>query len=115
MFNALYYVGVEYTPRSDMWTSLFVLATALLVVDCYQSYEPIYPPPYTTTIECKIPGPYENGRKRFVSPPMRTVIDEPRLRLSLLPGQNESDCWRLPDIAVKEPYLPEDNDRLQGG
>ena len=98
-----------------MWTSLIVLATVLLLAESYTSFEPIYPPPYTTTIECKVPGPYENGKKRFVSDPMRTVIDEPRLRLPLIPGQNPEDCWVLPPIQVKEPYLPpEGSDELQG-
>ena len=97
-----------------MWNFVFVFASVVLLADAFQEV-PVYQPHYSTTIECKVPGPYENGKKRFVSSPMRTVIDEPRLRLSLVPGTNPDDCWELPYIEVKEPDLPpEGSDELRG-
>ena len=101
------YVGVEYTPRSDMWTSLFFFISAVLLAESTQVFEPVYPPPFDTTITCMVPGPYENGKKRFVSPPNQVPIPEPILQLSLLPGQADG-CWELPVIEVKEPYIPQD-------
>lgn len=107
-------VGVEYPPRSDMWTILLIFASAMLMAESYQDHDPLHSPHHTTTIVCMVPGPYENGKKRFVQDPMRTVIEEPRLRLPLLPGENPDDCWELPPIEVKQPYLPKDEDELAG-
>ena len=90
-----------------MWTALFFFTAAILLAESYQVFEPIYPPRYDTTIVCMVPGPYENGKKRFISPPNRVPVPEPTLQLSLSPGQNISGLWELPMIEVKEPYIPD--------
>lgn len=100
--------GVEYTPRSDMWTSLLTLASVALLAQSYQDFVPVRYPPITTTIVCMIPGPYENGKKRTVSSPDRIPIPEPVLRLSLIPPRTDEECWTVPEIVVKQPDLPTD-------
>ena len=98
------FLGVDYIPRSDMWTLLLVLASTVLLVEPYQDFGPLHYPPITTTITCMIPGPYES-RKRSALPPGRVPVPEPIFTLSLQPKQAD-ECWELPEIAVKEPYRP---------
>ena len=96
-----------------MWTPLFFFASVILLAEPFQVFEPVYPPPFDTTITCMVPGPFENGKKRFVADPGRVPIPEPILELSLTPGQDADACWQLPEIVVKEPYIPEDPSTMQ--
>lgn len=91
-----------------MWTSLLIFASVVLLGESFQDFVPVYPPPINTFIRCMVPGPYEATKKRFVSPPMRVPIPEPILELQLLP-RGPKECWELPPIQVKEPYVPVNN------
>ena len=96
-----------------MWTSLLFFSAAILLAESFQVFEPVYPPPYDTTIVCMVPGEFENGKKRTVSAPNQAPTPGPILELSLSPGQNISGLWQLPLIEVKEPYIPEDPSIMQ--
>jgi len=90
-----------------MWTSLLIIASVVLLGESFQDHDPVYPPPIDTYIQCMVPGPYEASKKRFASPPMRVPVPEPILELPLLP-RGPDECYELPPIQVKEPYVPSD-------